>query len=1388
MSMDLPLLPPGPVILGVPQNEDAEREWALYLKAGEQERCVLLALALMGGAASKTRLTTVVNKLTAFTLGIGKLTDVELANALKNLHRNGMVSTREQIIHGMPVLCERVCRDWLRTPAHHAFLPILSTALGDGRSWQQREDEVLRNLRMALYSGNVAVTEVVFSVAANTLRVDSLQNWVPVRLLCTPWDENWLRSLPANNLCYCLGRLVRLVPYAMQSLPCSPGLLQIVQEQPLADSMEVMEGLSRVLLLQGEFAQAEQLMQPYAQTVLMRTVLFRAMAELMQGRVSEALALYEECIALVRKETRKRKVSLGHPACYLYQLALLGSNTPASRRLWLEQARLDHKEQSSHASLDLLNLAQLLQDNQPYLTYGRLEPHGLSRLIQLLTHYWADEPCFRPDVVKAAQALAEQAEAIGMAWLAAQARDLVARCDNRGPDPELARRGWFALADLYTITPSWQRVLTALTALGCPASPSTVTIAPEKPARLAWQLRADKSQYMAIEPREQKRAANGKWSSGRAVALSRLRTDHMSMEGISDADRKVIACIVEERQNYNYHPRLVLPFEQALPALIGHPCVFWNDAPEVRVEVASGEVSLRLRERKEQLLLALEPEVPHPEADSFWRKETPTRLLVYRITPAVRQVANLLGPELSVPVSARKMTLEAIGALAPLLPIQSDVAGLAADIESVPADPMLYAHLLPAGEGLRVQLLVRPLTEGSWHHPGKGGETVIGERDSKPVQTRRNLKAEKQALKQALDFCTSLSEGEELQGEWHLEAPAACLEFLLQLRELAEVVTPLWPQGQSYKVGRETTEQALKLGIKQEQDWFGISGELQLDDGRVIALKNLLDLLGQQPGRFIKLGEHEYLALTERLRKRLDELKALADTQGKHGLRVPKLAAHLLQDLADSAGSASLDAAFKQQAQRIRKAAEFRAELPGTLQAELRDYQRDGFQWLARLAEWGVGACLADDMGLGKTIQTLALLLYRAKDGPALVLAPTSVCHNWQTEAQRFAPSLRIRMYHGERRLDDLGPLDVVVASYGLVQNDSDAFTAITWHTLVLDEAQAIKNAQTKRSQAVLKLQADYRIACTGTPLENHLGELWNLFRFLNPGLLGSQERFNQRYALAIENGDPGARQRLKRLLQPFLLRRLKSEVLTELPPRIEVVYPVVLPPEEMELYQAARLRALEAVQAAPHDAKDARFVMLTQITRLRRLCCHPSLVYPEVQLAGAKMMAFAEIVATLLENRHKALVFSQFVDVLSLARAVLEQRGVPYQYLDGATPMAERKKRVDAFQAGAGEVFLISLKAGGTGLNLTAADYVIHLDPWWNPAVEDQASDRAHRMGQERPVTIYRLVAQHTIEERIVALHAQKRELADSLLDEGEASARIGAEALLALLREEQG
>ncbi|MGV3524951.1 MAG: SNF2-related protein [Candidatus Sericytochromatia bacterium] len=471
--------------------------------------------------------------------------------------------------------------------------------------------------------------------------------------------------------------------------------------------------------------------------------------------------------------------------------------------------------------------------------------------------------------------------------------------------------------------------------------------------------------------------------------------------------------------------------------------------------------------------------------------------------------------------------------------------------------------------------------------------------------------------------------------------------------------------------------------------------------------------------------------------------------------------------------------------------------LPEGLQAELRPYQHAGYNWLQFLREYGFHGILADDMGLGKTLQTLAHLLAEKNAGrlsqPALVVVPTSLLGNWQHEAQRFTPSLRVQVLYGKERhsfWSELAAYDLIISSYDLVRRDLQEHQQQHYSYLILDESQKIKNPGSQISQAICQVPAQFRLCLSGTPIENHLGELWSLFRFLMPGLLGNTERFNRRFRNPIEkHGDRARQHELQRRIQPFLLRRRKSEVEKELPAKTEMVRFVRLEDRQRDLYETLRVAMHGEVRQAIQAKGLARsqMVILDALLKLRQACCDPRLV--KLPAAGqvrqsAKLELLLGMLAEMVEEGRRILVFSQFVEMLRLIQTGLEQQGLDYGLLTGQT--RQRDAVVQAFQRGEFPIFLISLKAGGVGLNLTAADTVVHYDPWWNPAVENQATDRAWRIGQDKPVFVYKLIAEQTVEEKILQLQARKQTLSEGIYVEGgSASLKVEAEDLLALLQE---
>ncbi|BDE06827.1 hypothetical protein WPS_21030 [Vulcanimicrobium alpinum] len=553
-------------------------------------------------------------------------------------------------------------------------------------------------------------------------------------------------------------------------------------------------------------------------------------------------------------------------------------------------------------------------------------------------------------------------------------------------------------------------------------------------------------------------------------------------------------------------------------------------------------------------------------------------------------------------------------------------------------------------------------------------------------------------------------------------------------------------------------------------------------DGRVA--------IGTLPG-----GRH--LALpAERLRAVVSTLVELFDARGTGDARLTLPRALALEDVDGVLRLRGSGTERVRGAARSLAAPSSLAPVPASLRATLRSYQHEGFAWLQRLRVCGFGGILADSMGLGKTVQTLAHLLAEQKAGrldvPALVIAPTSVVPNWAAEAERFAPSLRVLVLNGPQRaahFPEIPRADVVVTSYALLARDADTLLAQRWHIAVLDEAQNIKNPAAKVTQTAYRIDARQRIALTGTPVENHLGELWSLFSYVDPSVLGERLHFNRHFRTPIEkNDDASRRTALAARIAPFLLRRTKERVAPELPPKTEIVRSIEMGAAQRDVYETIRAAMHERVRraiAAKGLAK-SQIVVLDALLKMRQACCDPRLVKADAAKAagaGAKLATLLEMLDELLEDGRRILLFSQFTSMLALVEAALDERAIPYVLLTGDT--RERAEPIRRFQAGEVPLFLISLKAGGTGLNLTAADTVIHFDPWWNPATERQATDRAHRIGQTKPVFVYKLVCERTVEERILELHERKAALADAILDGDVGAAALDAETIAALFAE---
>ncbi|MGI9055113.1 MAG: DEAD/DEAH box helicase, partial [Pyrinomonadaceae bacterium] len=1270
----------------------------------------------------------------------GKTYSVQYVSLLRNslIHKGILQNTKEYWGSGFQIadaeLKEFFTREAFRENWFGATVARIQTNFPaeEFSRWyyngERRKFRLLRDYRLSIYQKKFDKTAQLFNQIAESEIIDKAGEII-VQIFSEPFQKEFLGEF---NKKFQAEILPSLFEKSYEKSEPTDELWNFVNENKLEDFPIIKGYKIEEMMLRGEIAEAGKLIGEPAN---LGEIISAATIAFLQKDYAKSVRLYEESVKLWRKIFSKKK---GFPAnwqMFFYGLALYKTDEIKFHGFAEDFSQFSLKNYPGYAAHRAISAVAYFikhNDNLAGTAYSQINSDDFAgRFLRIITA--AIVPFFKTP--NDAKAFEQTNRHLGHRWVEFEIANLLALKDKSNVQAqetaENLRRelGFEAVGNIVPKIEDWERALNTLLMVAEKVqgvkSEATAKI---DETRVAWLLDFERTQ---IQPVEQKFSKKG-WTDGRNIALKRLF--ERDVKNLTEQDGLVVKTAMSKHQDYYSYGSYSYDFdwEKSLSALIGHPYLFSHKNPGVSVRLDAGEPALIIKEIKDDLELSFDTKFSGEGV--IVQKETETRYKVIEVSKHHVDISNSLKEnKLKIPAIGRERLLKAIQPLSTVLAIQSDLEEHFENLPHVEAENRIHALVTPTGEGFHLEFFVKPFGKvPPYFKPGKGSESVIADIDGVRTRTKRNLKNERQLLVEIEESCPFLAEFESQNYEWELSDAEECLTAMSEMempRKEGKLVIE-WTKGQKLNLLGNISFENLSMSVKGKNNWFEVSGEAKVSEDLVLSMQELTRLLSQNTKNFIELSDGQFIAITEKLRKHLQSLSAVMDDKNRlHNLR-----SGILEEFSAELENFKADKAWKEHLAKLKTAQKFVPELPATFEAEFRPYQTDGYFWLSRLANWGVGACLADDMGLGKTLMALAALVERAENGAALVVAPVSVCRNWVKEAMRFAPTLKLQIFgDGDRKatVESLGKYDVLVTSYSLLQLEEELFTNRKFATIVLDEAQAIKNRNTKRSKTVMALQGDFRLITTGTPIENHLGELWNLFNFTNPGLLGNHEFFNEKFALPIEkNKDETARKTLQRLIKPFVLRRRKNQVLDDLPAKTEIVLTVEMSPEERAFYEAIRREALEKIEATGGEAKDKRFRILAELTRLRLACCHPKLVNENIPLSSSKLELFGETLEELLENKHKALVFSQFVKHLRIVEKYLQDKGVSYHYLDGSTPPHVRQERIDAFQRGDGEIFLISLKAGGTGLNLTAADYVIHLDPWWNPAVEDQATDRVHRIG----------------------------------------------------------
>ena len=1282
---------------------------------------------------------------------------------------------------------------------------------------QQRQFHL--QFRRALYAGNEVEmfhSYDLFLKATDELRDTAI---LPLTKLISNSDTfSWMTNGPADFFMLHLpGALLQTQLHHRQTLSFVSPLASFVFGCPHPDELRDpirQDALSELMLLTiaecwicNQMDVAEKIalrMTGYTRTAAQAVIAFS------KNDSEKAVYLFEAALKDLRKAKRRKRLFFNNTVGLIFIYTCLRYNTPETL-LRLKDLLLDVKSRTNRSIYqDLLcEFAKLVdarlspRDNVDFYIH---KPWGsqiddMERVvasIAVMTLYNRDLARSRTGLDETLQ---QQLDALDgsphiQMVVNIEALQTVIRTDDRDPT---SRPGPSPVYDFVSGTEDWRLVLYNISRIGQQAPPLENGQKKASAKRLIYRIIwGEWHEAYRVYPLIQKEKRGGGWTKGKAFIPRHLFDTSRDTSFFTPADQRVLSLldVEQDRVDRRYYSDCFEPnHNDALYELAGHPYLFLEAPLPVPMEIETASPQVEIVDVNGEIEIRMYPATPCNKGYCV-EKRGANLLRVTRFTKEQLTLLEALGENgVRFPVNAKNEIAEAVGHIGALAEVHSHVPDVGKKSIDIIASDTLLVRLQPFLNGLSAQFLVTPLGQtGPAFVPGHGPENVFATVANEKRIATRDMSGETQRMDRLLMALGLYYTEESGDGLYQFADEALAIEFLSELENCKSQtdVPPFeveWPKGVTLKCSRTLFPSDFSLLINKKRKWLSIDGTLKVNDVEVYQIAALAGAQeGPRPG-FIRLTDGAFLRLSKSLKKFLANLNAIGETTEDGAIQAPENAAINVMKLADEAGEVSVNAAWEKTVVDLDRTLALESKVPRQVKTTLRDYQLEGYRWLHRLSTLGLGACLADDMGLGKTLQTLALMQHRATNPklkkPSLIVAPVSVIPGWFDEARRFVPRLKLVQYAGAGRkqiLDELKAKEVLVTSYGLLQRDAGKLAKIAFDMIVLDEAQFIKNRDAARAKAAFNLQGDFRMVTTGTPVENRLGEFWSIFNFINPGLLGPYKTFQQIYEKGIQLfGDTMALDSLRWKVKPFLLRRTKDETLDELPPRTEIIRYCEMSREEAAFYEMRRRQAKNML--AQSDSKQQMMELITALTALRQAACHPRLIEPDLQIDSAKLACLKDILAELKDGGHQALIFSQFVKFLTIVRQWLDEQGITYQYMDGSSTARQRTAAVSAFQAGESDLFLISMRAGGFGLNLTAADYVVHLDPWWNPAVEDQASDRVHRIGQTRPVTVYKIVTKGTVEEKVLQIHGDKRELASGLLEGSNTVAKLDMKELIELI-----